>query len=53
MAPSKSKAEIEHEEVNNKLKALRSQMYLGGGEKRIASQHEKGKRTARERIEAL
>lgn len=32
---------------------LREKAKLGGGEKRIASQHEKGKMTARERIEML
>lgn len=53
MAQSKSNADVEHEDSNEKLKALRVQMKLGGGEKRIASQHEKGKRSARERIEAL
>jgi propionyl-CoA carboxylase beta chain len=36
-----------------KLKALREESKLGGGEKRIASQHEKGKLTARERIDLL
>jgi acetyl-CoA carboxylase carboxyltransferase component len=36
-----------------KLIDLRAQAKLGGGEKRIASQHEKGKMTARERIEML
>lgn len=38
---------------NAKLKALREQSRQGGGEKRIASQHEKGKLTARERIDLL
>jgi len=36
-----------------KLKALREESRLGGGEKRITAQHEKGKKTARERIDAL
>ncbi len=36
-----------------KLIDLRVQAKLGGGEKRIAAQHEKGKMTARERIELL
>ena len=36
-----------------KLKALREESRLGGGEKRIAAQHEKGKQTVRERIDAL
>lgn len=35
------------------LAARRAQIIAGGGEKRIARQHEKGKLTARERIEAL
>lgn len=37
----------------DKLEKLRQQAQLGGGEKRIASQHQKGKLTARERIEIL
>jgi acetyl-CoA carboxylase carboxyltransferase component len=40
----------------NKIKDLldrREQAKLGGGEKRIAAQHQKGKLTARERIELL
>ena len=36
-----------------KLIELREQAKLGGGEKRIAAQHEKGKLTARERIQVL
>lgn len=35
------------------LKAKNEEALLGGGEKRIESQHEKGKLTARERIELL
>jgi len=35
------------------LKILREQSRMGGGEKRIARQHEKGKMTARERIAEL
>ncbi len=35
------------------LKARQEKIMLGGGEKRIAKQHEKGKFTARERIELL
>lgn len=35
------------------LMALREQAKLGGGEKRIASQHKKGKLTARERLDLL
>lgn len=37
------------EKLNEKIK----QAHLGGGEKRIAKQHEKGKLTARERVEYL
>jgi len=36
-----------------KLIDLRAEAKLGGGEKRIASQHKKGKYTARERIDML
>lgn len=39
--------------ANAKVIELRDQMKLGGGEKRIEAQHAKGKKTARERIEAL
>lgn len=35
------------------LEGLKAQALLGGGEKRIASQHAKGKLTARERVELL
>ena len=35
------------------LRQKRDQAVLGGGEKRIQEQHEKGKLTARERIELL
>lgn len=37
----------------NKLRARREKALLGGGEKRIADQHSKGKLTARERIDLL
>jgi acetyl-CoA carboxylase carboxyltransferase component len=37
----------------NKLIDLRAEAKLGGGEKRIVAQHEKGKLTARERIETI
>lgn len=43
-------------EIENKIQELRrkrEQANLGGGEKRIAEQHEKGKLTARERIKVL
>lgn len=36
-----------------KMKHRLAKIYLGGGEKRIAKQHAKGKMTARERINAL
>ena len=42
--------------IEQKIQELldkRAQARLGGGEKRIASQHEKGKYTARERIAML
>ncbi len=40
-------------EILNKLEAKRAEARLGGGEKRIAAQHAKGKLTARERLEVL
>ncbi len=42
--------------IEDKIKELlnkREEAYLGGGQKRIDAQHEKGKLTARERIDAL
>lgn len=44
---------MESNEKVDRLKSLRSEALLGGGEKRIAKQHEKGKLTARERINLL
>jgi len=41
------------EEAILKLRRLRAQARLGGGEDRIAAQHEKGRYTARERIDIL
>ncbi len=41
------------QEILARLESMRAGARLGGGEKRIASQHEKGKLTARERIELL
>ncbi len=41
------------EEAILKLRRLRAQARLGGGEDRIAAQHEKGRFTARERIDML
>ncbi len=43
-------------DIQNKIKELmevREQAKLGGGQRRIDSQHKKGKKTARERIEML
>ena len=40
-------------DIQQKLEAMRAQARLGGGEKRIAAQHSKGKLTARERLELL
>lgn len=53
MVDKKPEAEFSNEAYVNKLKELRAQMKLGGGEKRIQAQHEKGKKTARERVEML
>ena len=41
------------EEKFEKLKKLREQARLGGGQKRIGQQHERGKLSARERLEFL
>lgn len=41
------------EEKLNKLESMRAEAKLGGGQKRIDSQHKKNKLTARERIELL
>ncbi len=41
------------EEAILKLRQLRAEAKLGGGEDRIAAQHDKGKYTARERVEML
>jgi acetyl-CoA carboxylase carboxyltransferase component len=41
------------EDKLNKLESMRAEAKLGGGQKRIDSQHGKGKLTARERIELL
>ncbi|MCG6860410.1 MAG: methylmalonyl-CoA carboxyltransferase, partial [Chromatiaceae bacterium] len=40
-------------EIVEKLEATRALARAGGGEKRTAAQHRKGKLTARERIELL
>jgi len=52
MAQDNPKADV-GQDAFLKLKAMRQQSKLGGGEKRIAAQHEKGKLTARERIDLL
>ncbi|MDD4115828.1 MAG: carboxyl transferase domain-containing protein, partial [Massilibacteroides sp.] len=44
---------MDNQEKVKELISLREKARLGGGEKRIASQHEKGKYTARERIAML
>ena len=41
------------EESLENLKALKARARLGGGQDRIEAQHERGKLTARERIDAL
>src|SRR3990167_7014159 len=40
-------------DIQQKLEAMRAEARLGGGSKRIAVQHAKGKLTARERLELL
>lgn len=44
---------MELEEKQKKLEEMRQQARLGGGQKRIDAQHDKGKLTARERLELL
>ncbi|MBL7052354.1 MAG: acyl-CoA carboxylase subunit beta [Candidatus Marinimicrobia bacterium] len=44
---------MKHEKIIQELKQKREKSLLGGGEKRIESQHAKGKLTARERLELL
>ncbi|GCE11276.1 acyl-CoA carboxylase subunit beta [Tengunoibacter tsumagoiensis] len=51
MTTSKQKSE-EQEKIAT-LHALQAEALLGGGEKRIAAQHKKGKLTARERLDLL
>ncbi len=43
---------MSNEKIEN-LRKMRSRLYKGGGDKRIAKQHEKGKLTARERLALL
>ena len=45
--------EDENKQLLSRLKYKLDQVYLGGGEKKIASQHKKNKLTARERIDYL
>jgi propionyl-CoA carboxylase beta chain len=40
-------------DIQQQLEQMRAKARLGGGEKRIAAQHAKGKLTARERLELL
>src|ERR671912_2275967 len=40
-------------DIIQELEAKRARARLGGGEKRIAAQHAKGKLTARERVDVL
>ncbi len=44
---------MERQELLDRLEKLEGQARVGGGEARIARQHERGKLTARERIEGL
>ena len=39
--------------VAERIDAKRAQAMVGGGERRIAAQHKKGKLTARERVDIL
>ncbi len=41
------------QDVISKLEAMRDEARLGGGQRRIDSQHGKGKLTARERLHVL
>jgi 3-methylcrotonyl-CoA carboxylase beta subunit len=41
------------ETLSDELKTLRAHLHQGGGEKRIQRQHDQGKMTARERVDAL
>jgi propionyl-CoA carboxylase beta chain len=44
---------LKSEKINQQLASKRQQARMGGGEKRIAKQHDSGKLTARERIDIL
>ncbi len=52
MAQENPDAEV-GQDAFQKLKEMRKKSKVGGGEKRIAAQHEKGKLTARERVDLL
>ena len=54
--PKELEFNINEDQMRQKIARLESELrkiYLGGGEKRIAAHHEKGKLTARERIDLL
>lgn len=54
--PKELEFNINEDQMRQKIARLESELrkvYLGGGEKRIATHHEKGKLTARERIDLL
>ncbi len=54
--PKELEFNINEDQMRQKITRLESELrkiYLGGGEKRIAAHHEKGKLTARERIDLL
>ena len=54
--PKELEFNINEDQMRQKIARLESELrkvYLGGGEKRIAALHEKGKLTARERIDLL
>ncbi|MFT4539437.1 MAG: propionyl-CoA carboxylase beta chain [Planctomycetota bacterium] len=51
--PSEIPADVSPQTPLDRLRHMREQTLLGGGEKRIEAQHAKGKLTARERIDFL
>ncbi len=53
MAEKPSKSPQTHQELLDELAAHRAKISAGGGEARIEAQHQKGKSTARERIDML
>ena len=48
-----NKNEDRNKQLRDQLRARLQKVYQGGGEKKIAAQHKKGKMTARERISYL